>query len=160
MLQEAFGDGVMSQSKPFFCSTYASRTDECLSTTTSILDDQKTAKVHEAIFGNIRRTVRDVCEIVGLLCGTVKCILGTVWTWDELLWNLCQDCWAHCVSVCRELKQQAREDPNFISNIITGDETWVYGYDPETKQQLLQWKSPNSLRPKKARQVHSSVQYI
>jgi hypothetical protein len=37
-------------------------------------------------------------------------------------------------SVCRELKQQAREDPNFISNIITSDETWVYGYDPETKQ--------------------------
>jgi len=36
------------------------------------------------------------------------------------------------VSVCRELKQQARDDPN-ISNIITGDETWVYGYDPETK---------------------------
>jgi hypothetical protein len=29
-----------------------------------------------------------------------------------------------------ELKQ-ATDDPNFISNIITGDETWVYGYDPE-----------------------------
>jgi hypothetical protein len=37
------------------------------------------------------------------------------------------------ISVCRELKQQAREDPNFISNVITGDEIWVYGYDPETK---------------------------
>jgi hypothetical protein len=35
---------------------------------------------------------------------------------------------------CKELKQQARDDPSFISNIITGDETWVYGYDPETKQ--------------------------
>jgi hypothetical protein len=44
------------------------------------------------------------------------------------------------VSVCRELKQQARDDPNFISNIITGDETWVYVYDPETKQQPSQWK--------------------
>jgi hypothetical protein len=38
------------------------------------------------------------------------------------------------VSVCRELKQQARDDPNFVSNIITSDETWVYGYDHETKQ--------------------------
>jgi len=27
------------------------------------------------------------------------------------------------VCVCRELKQQARDNPNFISNIITGDET-------------------------------------
>jgi hypothetical protein len=59
--------------------------------------------------------------------------------------------------VCRELKQQARDDPNFIFNIITSDETWVYVYDPETKQQSSQWKSPNSLRLKKARQVHSDV---
>jgi hypothetical protein len=36
---------------------------------------------------------------------------------------------AHRVSVCRELKQQARDDPNVISNITTSDETWVYGYD-------------------------------
>jgi histone-lysine N-methyltransferase SETMAR len=61
------------------------------------------------------------------------------------------------VSVCRELKQQARDDPNFISNIITNDETWVYGYDPETKQQSLQWKSPNSPRLKKVHQVRSNV---
>jgi hypothetical protein len=61
-----------------------------------------------------------------------------------------------CISVCRELKQKAKDDPNFISNIITGDETWVYGYDPETKQQLSQWKLPNSPWPKKVRQVHSN----
>jgi hypothetical protein len=68
---------------------------------------------------------------------------------------LCDYQKAHRVSVCRELKQ-ARNDLNFISNIITGDETWVYGYDPETKQQSSQWKSPSSPRPKKARQVRSN----
>ena len=61
------------------------------------------------------------------------------------------------VSVCRELKQQTRDDPNFISNIITGHETWVYGYDPETKQHSSQWKSPNSPLPKKARRVRSNI---
>jgi len=45
----------------------------------------------------------------------------------------------------------------FISNIITGDETWVGGYDPQTKRQSLQWKSLNSPRQKKARQVRSIV---
>jgi len=55
----------------------------------------------------------------------------------------------HHISVCRDLKQQARENPNFISSIITGDETWVYGYDLETKQQLSQWKLSNSPRLKK-----------
>jgi hypothetical protein len=38
----------------------------------------------------------------------------------ELLSN---DQKAHRVSLCRELKQQAREDPNFISSVIIGDET-------------------------------------
>ena len=32
-----------------------------------------------------------------------------------------------------------------------------HGYDPETKQMLSQWKSPNSPRPKKARQVRRNV---
>ncbi|GFV81724.1 histone-lysine n-methyltransferase setmar-like protein [Trichonephila clavipes] len=41
--------------------------------------------------------------------------------------------------------------------IITGDETWVYGYDPETKQQSSQWKFPSEPRPKKARQSRSNI---
>jgi hypothetical protein len=61
------------------------------------------------------------------------------------------------ISVCRELKQQARDNHNFISSIITSDKTWVYGYDPETKQHSSQWKSPNSPQLKKARQVRSNV---
>jgi hypothetical protein len=45
-----------------------------------------------------------------------------------------------------------------LSRVITGDENWIYGYDPETKQQFLQWKNPYSLRPKKkARQMKSKV---
>ena len=42
-------------------------------------------------------------------------------------------------------------DKNVIKKIITGDESWVYGYDPETKQQSSQWKFPSEPRPKKAR---------
>jgi hypothetical protein len=44
-----------------------------------------------------------------------------------------------------------------LSRVITDDESWIYSYDPETKQQSSQWKSPNSPRPKKARQVKSIV---
>jgi hypothetical protein len=36
----------------------------------------------------------------------------------------------------------------FLSGIITGEESWIYGYDPETKQQSSQSQSPNSLRKK------------
>jgi hypothetical protein len=38
-----------------------------------------------------------------------------------------------------------------------GDESWIYSYDPKTKQQLLQWKSTQSPRSEKARQVWSST---
>jgi len=46
------------------------------------------------------------------------------------------------VNFCTELRQLASDDENFLSRVITGDESWVYGYDPETKQQSSQWKSP------------------
>jgi hypothetical protein len=41
------------------------------------------------------------------------------------------------INVCLELREKANEDPTFtcISRIITGDVSWIYGYDPETKQQ-------------------------
>jgi len=56
--------------------------DECLSMTMSVLDncrqaqDWKTAKVQEAILADRRQTIHDVCETVGLLYGTVKCVLA------------------------------------------------------------------------------------
>jgi hypothetical protein len=46
------------------------------------------------------------------------------------------------VKMCLELREKANEDSAFFSRIITGDKSWIYGYDPETKQQSSQWKSP------------------
>ena len=61
------------------------------------------------------------------------------------------------VSVCTDLRERAQNDPYFMSSVITGDESWVYGYDPETKQMSSQWKIASSPRPKKMRQVKSNV---
>ena len=44
-----------------------------------------------------------------------------------------------------------------MSRFIIGNESWDYGYDPETKQQTSQWKSIGSPRPKKARQSRSAT---
>ena len=44
--------------------------------------------------------------------------------------------------------QCADSEAKCLENIITGDETWIYGYDPETKVQSSVWKSPSSPRPK------------
>jgi hypothetical protein len=44
----------------------------------------------------------------------------------------------------------ANSNPKFLNTMITGDESWVYGYDPEIKMQSSQWKHPTSPRPKKS----------
>jgi hypothetical protein len=62
-----------------------------------------------------------------------------------------------CVDVCHDLQEGLKNDPQFLPKAETGYESWYYDYDPGTKQQSSQWKSPNLLRPKKALQVHSSV---
>jgi len=59
----------------------------------------------------------------------------------------------HCVQVCTELQKAVRHDPNFLSRVITGDESWLYNYDQETKQQSSQWKTPSSPWPKKCTKV-------
>jgi hypothetical protein len=37
------------------------------------------------------------------------------------------------LEVARDMLECANGDPEFLKTTITGDETWVYGYDPETK---------------------------
>ena len=41
------------------------------------------------------------------------------------------------------------QDPFLLENIVTGDETWCYQFDPESKRQSMAWCSPTSPRPKK-----------
>jgi len=37
---------------------------------------------------------------------------------------------------------------DFLSRLVTMDETWLYQYDPETKQQSVEWRHSGSPRPK------------
>jgi len=64
------------------------------------------------------------------------------------------------MSIACDLFERSCEDMQFLKNTVTGDESWVYGYDPETKQQSSQWKGPTSLRPKKGRQVRSKTKIM
>jgi len=44
------------------------------------------------------------------------------------------------LSISLELRDHAASDSSSLGNVIMGDETWVYGYDPETRVQSSQWK--------------------
>ncbi|UYV85157.1 hypothetical protein LAZ67_X004761 [Cordylochernes scorpioides] len=51
--------------------------------------------------------------------------------------------------------EMTRTDTEWKDKIITGDETWVYGYDPETKRQSAEWRGQGEPRPKKSRILKS-----
>jgi len=54
------------------------------------------------------------------------------------------------VPVVEQLLEFYRRDPNdFLSRLVTMDETWLYHYDQKTKQQSMEWRHSGSPRPKK-----------
>ena len=40
---------------------------------------------------------------------------------------------------------------DFHTRLVTGDETWLHHWDPDTKKESIQWKHPGSPPPKKFR---------
>ena len=60
---------------------------------------------------------------------------------------------AHRVQVCQDLLDHSENDKEFLSKIITGDESWVYGYDngsiftvDEQNNPQTQKSSPSSIQ--------------
>jgi len=53
--------------------------------------------------------------------------------------------------VCLDLLDHLKREPEFFSRVITGDESWILEYNPETKRLSQEWHTANSPRPKKAR---------
>ena len=49
------------------------------------------------------------------------------------------------VNVCTELRRLAFDDKKFLSSFITGDESRIYGYDPETAT-ILPVKKPTQAK--------------
>ena len=73
---------------------------------------------------------------------------------------LSEDQKQHRVNFCRDMLEKTRDDPDILYQVITGDETWVFQYDPETKRQSMQWKTAESPRPKKARMSKSKTKVM
>ncbi len=58
----------------------------------------------------------------------------------------------------QEMLNEVENDPDFLSKLVTGEELWIYSYDPQTKMESLQWKTRHvPPRPKKGRMERSRV---
>ncbi|GFY27883.1 histone-lysine N-methyltransferase SETMAR [Trichonephila clavipes] len=54
------------------------------------------------------------------------------------------------------LERCSNEGDDFLSHIVTGDETWVAYVTPESKQQSMEWRHSSSLRKVKFKQTISA----
>ena len=64
------------------------------------------------------------------------------------------------VKFCEDMLEKIKDDPYILRQIITGDETWVFQYNSETKRQSMQWKTAESPRPKKVRMSKSKIKVM
>ena len=62
--------------------------------------------------------------------------------------------------VCQDILEQLETEPNLLKRVVTGDESWIFEYDPLTKRQSLEWKSALPSRPKKARMFKSKTKVM
>jgi len=171
MLKIAFREEAMGRSQTYewwkrFNEVRTSVDDDPRSGRPSTSKTDNVAKVREVIRSNRRLSVREVAEEVSISKTVCHEILTENLGMHRIAAKfvphlLTDDQKQNRVDVSQELLDRANDDDdNFLKNIITGDETWVYGYGVETKVQSSQWVSKTSSRPKKSRQVRSHVKVV
>lgn len=64
------------------------------------------------------------------------------------------------LNTCEWWIQKVQQEPDIIHHIITGDESWVWAYDPESKRKSCQWLERGSTRPMKFRQSRSCLKVM
>ena len=122
-------------------------------TSTSTNDDH-VGRVHAVIPENHRLTVQEFADEVGISIGSCHQIFTEKPQMCRVSAKfvplmLIDDQKENHVEICQELLAIANGNENFLKNIITGGEMWVYGYYDETKMQLSQWMGKGSYQPKK-----------
>ena len=171
MIQQAFGDEALSRSQCFewynrFKSGRTSTDEDPRSGRPSTsTNDAHINLVNNLVRANRRFTVREIAEEANISVGSCHSILREILGMARVASKfvpriLTDEQKERRVEICQELLDRANADPDFMETIVTGDETWVYGYDVETKAQSSQWKGLTSPRPKKARMSRSNVKVM
>jgi hypothetical protein len=129
--------------------------DKCSGRPSTSKTAENVENIGELIHEDRRRTIHEFADTAGISYGAYQEILtenlNVCHTAAKfVLQFLMSDQKQRHINACLELQEKANEGPTFISRIIMGVKSCIYRYDPETKQQLLQWKSPQSPTAKKA----------
>ena len=123
-------------------------TDNALPVRPSVFTtDEHIEAVKKMILNNRRITIREVADDVGILFGLCKAIFTDVLGMkrsaakipSKLLYF--EQRLRH-MDMAQEMLTPFNSDPDLLKKVITGDVSWVYGFDIEDKAQSFQWKRP------------------
>ena len=64
------------------------------------------------------------------------------------------------MQVCQDTLEQLEIEPNLLKRVVTGDESWIFEYNPLTEWQSLEWKSTLSPRLKTTRVFKSKTKVM
>ena len=118
--------------------------------------------VKTLIDNNRKVTTREVAETLDISIGSVVEILH-----DHLGMSKISSRWVPRL-LTKEMKAARRDlslvfmnkfdqgPENFLQRIITGDETWLYLHDPESKQASMEWRFKGERAPTKPKMVRSA----
>ena len=121
-------------------------------TTPEIID-----QIHELILEDRRISAKSIAEQLGISREWVGSIihkdldmrkLSAKWVPKSLNADQKRQ---RCQSPEETLEFFRRHPNDFLSRLVSMDETWLYHYDPETKQQSMEWRHSGSSLPKKFR---------
>ncbi|KAK5650774.1 hypothetical protein RI129_001803 [Pyrocoelia pectoralis] len=101
-------------------------------------DEQYFKKIKDLVLNNCRLTIRDLADTKDVLC------------LKEMKSPLVP-------KILNFLEKQRRDK---MKCIITGDETWIYGYHPETTDQSSEYRAKCEIRPKILRQSRSKIKVV
>ena len=113
--------------------------------------DKNIDEVKKIVLTNRRITVREVVEDLNISIGPCHSIftnnLGMrrmIAKFVPKLLNFHQK--QHRINIAKELLDSVRNDANLLQRVITGEKSWVYGYNVETNAESSQWKLPHEPR--------------
>jgi DNA-binding Xre family transcriptional regulator len=99
-------------------------------------------KVRTSMMEDRRWTVQEIADEIGISRGSANTILaedlGLQRVKEKFMSKLLlPEQQQICFEVVQDMLECTNRDPEFQKTLITGDESWVYGYDSETKVQLI-----------------------
>lgn len=166
MLQKCYGDNTLSKTTTnewylrFERGRDEIKDDHRSGRPSTSRNEENIEKVRSMLTENKKLTITELADETGISQGSIHSILhddlGLKRVAARLVpfqLNFLQKMTR--VEISKEMLSNVDLDETFIKRIISGDETWVYEYDTQTKHQSSQWQSPKDPKPKKSRRFQS-----